>query len=337
MSTRADLERLTVPELKRSVTALGTVSGVARLRKEELINELLKSQEPTQHYAGVRVEYPPEIYAPREPVQHYAGVRVEYPPEIYEAPPRRPTMVLPAPPPEKRPTMILPAPPVSEAYMLPPPPPSLRKPVTTPIAGSPMDLYRKIKMVVFDFDCTLTNRHTSRASLDNIKALFNDEDLINMLIAHLVANDRIVAIASYGIKDVILAVMQDIFGTGRHNPFTEENVITPLDVSRQFGIQWLEFSEPPRGSGYNKNTMLKMLADRYNLKPDEIVLIDDSRTNVENARAGGYFGIFIPSCGGLTQSAYKQLREIVEGTSYKQLNINFPELWGEFLMENISK
>lgn len=340
------LETLSRSELENVLLSLGG-TDVGQLRRDELIDaiiELTPPEAPGVH-SGLRYErpagiyYTPESVKPTQPGVH-SGLRYEYPAEIYYTPESAkpsPTYNLPPPPPTARQYDLPPPPPATQRYNLPPPPPATQRynlpPPSPPVSEPIADLYNQVKLVVFDFDCTLTKKHSNRADIANIKALFTDRDLIEILIRHLRRTGRFVAIASYGYKDVILAAMDDIFGES--SPFSESNVITPIDIANMYDIDWPEFSEPPVGSPYNKNTMLKLLADDHDLEPDEVLLIDDSLQNVRNARNAGYLAIHIKACGNLTQSAYIQLAELVHDTPPRELNTNFNTLWNEFLNENV--
>lgn len=123
MTSKGQLELLTVPELKLKAKKLG-LHSYSKLRKPELVNFILrhKSKSPKrasprrspkrnsprgafggrddeeelykppvkekEHVAGVRTQYPHAEYAPitKKPYQpqHVAGVRTHYPSDIYQ-------------------------------------------------------------------------------------------------------------------------------------------------------------------------------------------------------------------------------------------------------------
>lgn len=161
-------------------------------------------------------------------------------------------------------------------------------------------------MLVFDFDCTVTKFHTcgknalneQQANLPN--ALDNYVGLENSLRFKLLIENAKklgmrVAIASYGRKNVILALMNQIFGIV-DNPFSVENIITPADIAEKFGIKWDECRKNP--PMYNKNSMLDILSERYNIPKEEILLVDDTEGNVETALESDYGGIAVSKCKG---------------------------------------
>src|SRR5581483_5861184 len=88
----------------------------------------------------------------------------------------------------------------------------------------------------------------------------------------------------YGYKSIILAVMKIL---GENNVFTEDNVITPKDIHPD----WREGYEPP--TGYNKNSMLNLLCKRYQCQPNNVLLLDDSWTNIINAKQNDFCTIHL--------------------------------------------
>lgn len=158
------------------------------------------------------------------------------------------------------------------------------------------------KLIVFDFDCTISRIHTCATKLNQndaqlesnkIKYIGNVEaDSFKELILEILSSGRFVAVASYGEKRVILNLLFQIFGL--NNPFNELNVITPADISPT----WPECHEPPMFSPYSKNDMLNLLTQRYRLTPTEIILLDDTGANVQRAISSGYGGYMVPKCVG---------------------------------------
>ena len=176
----------------------------------------------------------------------------------------------------------------------------------TPPQRSPLD---DVSLVVFDFDLTITGIHTcgeypltpEEIAETPLETLLVDADIFRQVVEYLLQHQKSVAIASYGNQDVILTLMDRIFGDT--NPFNEENVITPRSVSDEYNVVWREcMNDPERPvkppyydpADYTKTNMLDILAERYQLRKDRILLIDDTKVNVDRAIKAGYRGIVIP-------------------------------------------
>ncbi len=128
---------------------------------------------------------------------------------------------------------------------------------------------KKIKLVAFDFDNTITNVHSSRlfgpqlyssiksknttwstnpykyvghnleswATWFNMKpslAHFSDPNLFKMIVYFLISNNISVAIASFGHKAIIRIYMDLLFGKNQQI-FHERNVVTPNDFMKVNG------------------------------------------------------------------------------------------------------
>jgi hypothetical protein len=182
-----------------------------------------------------------------------------------------------------------------------------------------------IQLVVWDFDCTITKQHTVSQQLSaDLDLLMGDTDLFRQTIYGLLANGKKVAIASYGHKATILSLMNRVFPN--NNPFTESNVITPVDVANAYNVPWREGHEPP--FNFNKNYMLQLLADKSQLSPSQVLLIDDSFKNVMLAKSAGYRTVLIRGCG-YSRQLYPELGAIVN-----ENNENFLVMWNNFLFNN---
>lgn len=156
---------------------------------------------------------------------------------------------------------------------------------------------KQIKLLVFDFDGTLTIQHTchrihrtiaSQPNSLNTIIGFENAILFKEFIEYLLLNNKKVAIASYGIKTIILNQLNQIFGDD--NPFNVSNIITPADIG------WREGCCPP--AGYNKVIMLDHLAFKFSCSKSEVILIDDDIRNVNEARTQQYKSIHVPSLKG---------------------------------------
>lgn len=162
-------------------------------------------------------------------------------------------------------------------------------------------LFPNIRLVVFDFDCTITHRSTcGNIKLDDVinkgANYYIQSMIFRKFIEYLLRSGVAVAIATYGKKDIVLTTMVEIFPNT--NPFTI------LDVSVWEGINWKECQYPPEG--YNKNNMLKIFARKYKLQNDQMLLIDYSAANVITAHNAGYNALFVPGCKGFVETL-KQL------------------------------
>jgi len=104
------------------------------------------------------------------------------------------------------------------------------------------NLLDNLKLITFDFDCTITNITSS--PYINVENLLKSEDkkAFYNLIKDLIKKEKYLGIASYGYKEVILKTMEKVFTT--QNPFNEQNVLTPLDIAIKYGITW------PEGGGH---------------------------------------------------------------------------------------
>ena len=131
MTTREELEGLTVSQLKGRLNDIG-ISGVSRLRREELIDKLLQvTSEPVygavvrdEISGGVRLYYSPEDY----PISPSGLIRQRAERSTIQARPTSPrrSFNLPPPPPSiQREEPIRPT--SSGRFNLPPPPPPVSR------------------------------------------------------------------------------------------------------------------------------------------------------------------------------------------------------------------
>lgn len=181
----------------------------------------------------------------------------------------------------------------------------------------PTDL-TNYEVIVFDFDCTITKKHTCAKKgsgeltpdyaseldgLDEYVGRLNAirfKDLVNSLQSAQVK----VAIASYGSKPVITSMMRLIFGSSKGNLI---EVVTPGDIAKKNpgDRTWRDCHTPPQG--YSKNDMLSLIKKRHNiLKSENILLIDDDSRNIEKAQFEGYSGYPVHPCIGF-ESLYQNL------------------------------
>lgn len=163
-------------------------------------------------------------------------------------------------------------------------------------------LFAPVQMVVFDFDCTISNVSLCSKKIDLRHVQNSDlEELIDVIpfrrfVDFLVSQGISVGIATYGKKALVLEIMNRIWN--QNNPFTSNNVISPIDVSLQYKVNWKECYFPPKG--LNKNTMIQML--QRNIPSNQIILIDDSEENIIHAREMNYQAVLVPKCAGFKKS-----------------------------------
>lgn len=194
---------------------------------------------------------------------------------------------------------------------------------------SEISLFDKIKLYVWDFDCTITGIHSCGNELlftENVdlRRVIADLDLFKQVIKRLRELGKEVAIASYGRKEIILQTMKKIFG--EENPFNESNVVTPQSITVTPGRRWLDCHFPP--AGFDKNDMLQLLQKRYqDLKNDQIILFDDTPENVDRAISQGYLGIKIPKagCKGFNRNLSEVFPDLLTNGE------EFANLWSRYL------
>lgn len=173
----------------------------------------------------------------------------------------------------------------------------------------PTDL-TNYKVVVFDFDCTITKKHTcarkghgdltsdEASGLDGLDEYVGRLNAIRFrdLVYLLESAQVIVAIASFGSKPVISAMLRLILGHKRENLV---EVVTPGDIEKKNPNDriWRDCHKPP--PEYSKNDMLLLIKKRFNIQKNELILlIDDDSSNIEKAKREGYSGYAVTPCIG---------------------------------------
>ena len=154
-------------------------------------------------------------------------------------------------------------------------------------------LFSKYKLIVLDWDCTVTTVRTCPNSVSGLTLSPTQTDLYletsifrNFVLAARDANVQ-VAIASYASADFIRAGVEAIFHGD--NPFGEY-ILTPST----FGLA--DCALPSRG--FDKNTMLTFLTDLTNIPVESTLFVDDSALNVARATRLGYLVLRVPACAG---------------------------------------
>lgn len=173
-----------------------------------------------------------------------------------------------------------------------------------------------IDMIVFDFDCTITSVSTCLMDTETDLSNYIQKHVFRRFVEFVLVNGIKVAIASYGRKQSIVDAMVSIFGVD--TPFNYYNVITPQDVNKK----WKECFMPP--FGLNKNNMLQILSEAYDIEPRNILLLDDSHSNVRNALAAGFKALRTPSCNGFFEVARSFINKWIKEEHRQEL---IRELW----------
>lgn len=143
--------------------------------------------------------------------------------------------------------------------------------------------------VAWDFDCTITRIHTSNLTLEQLAEMSLDDivadiDFFKNTVEHLDNLGVVQCIASYGCKNIIIHVLNRIFGNSC--PIFIDNIITPATISKIHSIDWRDGHHPPHG--YGKWSIMDYFINKNKLKRESVVLIDDSFENCCSAKAKGY-------------------------------------------------
>lgn len=127
---------------------------------------------------------------------------------------------------------------------------------------------------------------------------FSNHTLFKELICSLLKNNIKVAIASFGYNVIIRVHMDLLFGRDQ-TIFTDKNITTPCDFEK-VGFKYI-YRDPLNPKGIrlnecngelrNKNYQIKLLANRFDLKPHEMLLIDDNSSNVSDAQDLGMMAL----------------------------------------------
>uniref|UniRef100_A0A6C0J0X4 FCP1 homology domain-containing protein n=1 Tax=viral metagenome TaxID=1070528 RepID=A0A6C0J0X4_9ZZZZ len=174
-------------------------------------------------------------------------------------------------------------------------------------------LFNGVKLMIFDFDCTITNFHlSSSVTLEEISSRplseFIEAPLFKAFVEYLLRRGIQVAIASYGKKDIILGLMNRVFS---NSIFDEDNVVTPRDISMEKNVKWSEGFNPSKRLLLNKNDMIQLLAHRLGLDLKEICLLDDTEEHIINARKLGCRAILVPKCEKFRQTLKTVLKHFL--------------------------
>mmetsp|Transcript_24682 Transcript_24682/g.55823 ORF Transcript_24682/g.55823 Transcript_24682/m.55823 type:complete len:192 (-) Transcript_24682:100-675(-) len=168
---------------------------------------------------------------------------------------------------------------------------------------------RGVKAVVFDFDCTITLKHSGgRVHNDKVDGFLenNISPCFKELLPVLLANSFGVGVATFSddfkVPSTYLAgehLVRKHFEHFFGNRFTEQIPIIAAfpDVYQTEGNYKAIGLDRPMPQ--NKEYHLALLCARWNLRPHEVVLIDDDYSNVDAAMRHGYHAIFVRERNGL--------------------------------------
>ena len=174
--------------------------------------------------------------------------------------------------------------------------------------------WKKIKLIVFDFDLTLTCIHTSgcqnerHLEEDNIIQNISDFRLIKILIPSLIEMGYHVSIASYA--DNSLHNEDKGYIAGEYLIMKYLNVLYPID--RNFLNKEDIIGFYPSSDLDGKNLHIDRLIIRYNklypnnpiTSPDQILLIDDQENNIKIAKFRGHQVYQIKDLHGLNREEW---------------------------------
>jgi len=181
---------------------------------------------------------------------------------------------------------------------------------------------RGVKAVVFDFDCTITIKHSGgRVRKDRLEAYLQDNvsPTFQSLLPALLSSPLKVGVATFadGFKAPITHVagealvrthFQHYFG----NRYQEEiPIVAAYPENYQTEANWCQIGlagPMPTGKQYH----LELLAKRWGLERREIALVDDDAANIEAANKEGYVGVLVVGRAGL------QLQDLQEYLAHKK-------------------
>lgn len=174
-----------------------------------------------------------------------------------------------------------------------------------------------IELCVFDFDLCLLRIHTFALKLQaadvaqrDVAADFVDLHFFAVLTRALVNRGVRVAIASFGVYDVIQAYLDAASALPQGAEllqttalFTTENISTPTSVGGDDGVA-LE----------SKNLQLARLCSDYGASPRTVLFFDDDGWNIDAALAAGYrYAVHCPQ--GFAAPSFRAAIDQLEGRS----------------------
>jgi HAD superfamily phosphatase (TIGR01681 family) len=145
-------------------------------------------------------------------------------------------------------------------------------------------------LIVWDFDRTITLLHTcqpiaikkDQIQTMELRHLVADSNLLIATWTYLRAMGHTLAIASYGRREIIAALFERL-------TLKVDHIVTPNMMKEVYGVDWYDGYAPP--TGVDKVIMLNHLAKITGYKRNDIVLLDDTKINIDNALKAGYLGL----------------------------------------------
>mmetsp|Transcript_49170 Transcript_49170/g.72097 ORF Transcript_49170/g.72097 Transcript_49170/m.72097 type:complete len:201 (+) Transcript_49170:261-863(+) len=168
---------------------------------------------------------------------------------------------------------------------------------------------RGVKAVVFDFDCTITLKHSGGRVRNEKMASFlegNVSPCFLKLLPALLARSFIVGVATFADsyrapathcagEALVRAHFQHFFGTG----FEEQIPIVaayPDNYQSESAFRSLGLKAPMAQS---KEYHLHLLCHLWGLSPAQVALVDDDQKNVMAAANDGHAAMFVPERNGV--------------------------------------
>ena len=171
-----------------------------------------------------------------------------------------------------------------------------------------------IRLLVYDWDQTLgsgatagmtkeeSEDHPVTSFIDRPEAMLQNFEKIRAAGIHQ-------AVATYGNGAKIFSILTRLYaqyGAGLTNPFHEATVLDPNSIAHEFRIKWPRGRLPPAGTlsmqaegsdayrtQIDKVLMCNHLCGAFRVQPGAAMLVDDSRSNIDRARAEGFRVFFI--------------------------------------------
>lgn len=157
---------------------------------------------------------------------------------------------------------------------------------------------KQIKLVVFDFDQTITCIHTGGEGLTM-------RDVLEVREKHLAsaAVNLLQVLPVYGIHVAIASFAQDrpkSIKAAAEQKSSSSSLGGELMIRAVFE-PWRDLQKIPIEAylASNKQDHLKALRNRYNVTRKETMLIDDDPTNIDVAIQAGYWGLWVRERRGL--------------------------------------
>ena len=178
-----------------------------------------------------------------------------------------------------------------------------------------LDAHPGVKMIVFDFDRTLTKEHALIKVGDTTRSRFqrpvtraemyqfaSDPEFIRVFIDVARRRGVNVAIASFNDSRIYQVESRDLTGYALIKTFLDSFLDHDL-FSRKNIIAY----QPQNPYKVGKSPHIKVLSSRYHLLPEEIMLFDDNKYNVFRALDYAHHAYLVPISTGFTRSFIQKL------------------------------